>query len=201
MNDPGNEAARARVAALLERASRIPLQVLVVAPPDDERLAARDRARTAAIVAGRGPLLDEAVSAARDQTMRAFARSGFSGTWAFTDMAMSVTRASDRVAAASALEEAATAAVVDDLVDQDTLAILRSATDELGAMKDVPAPGSIAGFGMPARWVRGPVKLVLVGSLALSLAVLGLAGASLVTLALGLAMVAGLAQRRDRRDR
>ena len=109
-------------------------------------------------MAGRGALLDEAVSAARDQTMRAFARSGFSGTWAFTDMAMSVARADDRVAAASALEEAVTAAVVEDLVDGDTLEVLRSATDELGAMKDVPAPGSIAGFGAPATWVRGPVS-------------------------------------------
>ncbi len=82
--------------------------------------------------------------------MRSFARAGFSGTWAFTDMAMSVARAGDRVAAAAALEEAVTAAVVEDLVDAETLDVLRSTSDELGDLKGVPPPGSIAAFGTPA---------------------------------------------------
>ena len=200
MDDPGLTAARARVADVLERATRIPLQVVIVAPPDAERRAARERARDAAIVAGRGALLDEAVAAANDQTMRSFARAGFSGTWAFTDMAMSVARADDRVAAAAVLEEAVTAAVVEDLVDPDILEVLRSTSKELGDLKDVPAPGSIAGFGSPATWVRGPVQVAIAGGFALFLAFIGLVGASIITFALGLAIIAGLARRRGRRD-
>ena len=77
-------AASDRVAALLERITKVELGIVVVAPPDAERMAARDRARAAAIVAGRGPLLEDAMRAARDVTMRSFARAGFSGTWAAT---------------------------------------------------------------------------------------------------------------------
>jgi hypothetical protein len=200
MNEPGLAAVRARVAEVLDRATRVPLQVVVVAAPDAERRAARDRARTAAIAAGRGALLSEAIAAAHDQTMRSFARSGFSGTWAFTDMAMSVARADDRVAAAAALEEAVTAAVVEDLVDADTLDILRSTTDKLDDLKGVPSPGAISGFGTPATWAHGPLQVALAAAFALFLAVIGLVGASLITLALGLAIIVGLVQRRGSSD-
>jgi hypothetical protein len=195
MNDPGVAAARVRVANLLEGITRVGLQVVVVAPPDATRLAARDRARTAAVAAGRGPLLDEAMAAARDQTMRTFARSSFGGTWAFTEMAMSVTRAIDRVAAVSAFEEAAMAEVIEDLVDPDTLDVLRSTTAELGVMTDVPAPGSIAAFASPATGIRSSLGLVLVGAFALFLVAIGLFGASLVTLAFGIAIIVGIARR------
>jgi hypothetical protein len=201
MNDPATAAARARVAAFLERARRIQLQVVVVAPPDDARLAARDRARTVAIAAGRGQLIDEATAAARDQALRGFARSAFSGTWAFTDWSMSVARADDRVAAASALEEAAMAEVVEDLVDPETLDILRSTSQELASMAAVPPPGSIAGFGRPGAPIHGLIPLALLGALAFVLVLGGLGGASIVTLALGLALVAGLAQRRRGSER
>src|SRR4051812_35349857 len=86
--DPGTAAARERVEALLERIARVNIHVIVVGAPDAARLAARDRARSAAIVAGRGALLDEATGAIQQRTLRAFARTGFSGTWAATDMSM-----------------------------------------------------------------------------------------------------------------
>ncbi len=150
MIDPATDAARARVATLLERFTHVELQVVVVAPPDAERRAARDRARTAAIAAGRGELLDEAVAAARDATVRSFARGGFSGTWAATDMAVSVARSSDRVAAGAALEEAVTAAVAEDLVDEETRDVLTSTWDELTRLRGIPSPGSLSAFTAPA---------------------------------------------------
>ncbi len=140
-------AARTRVADLLGRMARVDLQVIVVRPPDATRLAAERVARDAAKAAGRGPLFDEATAAARDATMRLFSQAGFSGTWAATDMAMSVTRADDRVAAATAFQEAAMAAVVEDLVDDDTLDVLRSTADGLTDMTGLPAPGSLSNFG------------------------------------------------------
>jgi hypothetical protein len=156
-------AARARVADVLERLNRVDLQVVIVRPPDATRLAAERVALDAARAAGRARLFDEATAAARDATMRLFAQGGFSGTWAATDMAMSVTRADDRVAAATAFEEAAMAAVVEDLVDDDTLGVLRSTADGLTDMTGLPAPGSLSNFGASdSRVFRVAVVIVIV---------------------------------------
>jgi hypothetical protein len=157
------QAARARVASLLDELARIQLQVVVVARPDATRQAARDRARDAAIVAGRGELLDEAIAAVREAVLRTFARAGFSGTWAVTDMAVSVVRAADRVAAAAAFEEAAMAAVVEDLVDEETLDVLRSTSLQLRDMAGLPTPGSLSELGTPAAAaIRGPIQVIIV---------------------------------------
>ncbi len=149
MTDPV-AAARARVEALLERMSRVDLQVVVVAGPDATRRAARDRARNAAIAAGRGDLFDEAAGAARETTLRAFARAGFSGTWAAQDWSVSVANAGDRAGAAAAFEEAAMAAVVEDLVDDETLDVLRASSDELDRSTGLPSPGSLGSFARSA---------------------------------------------------
>ncbi len=149
-------AARERVRAVLEGVTRINLGVVVVAPPDATRMAARDVARTAASVAGRGPLLREAQAAAREVVLDTFARSGFSGTWAATEMSMSVAGPTDRMAAAAAFEEAAMAAVVEDLdVDEETLDVLRSTSLELTGLGGLPMPGSLSSI---ASSVRGPSK-------------------------------------------
>ena len=200
LGDPA-VAARARVEALLERLERVELQVVVVAPPDAIRLAARNRARDAAIVAGRGELLDEATTAVREAALRAFSRGGFSGTWAATEMAASVATSSDRVAAAAAFEEAAMAAVVEDLVDDETLEVLRSTSNELAGMSGMPSPGSLSAIGAPAGFaIRGPVQVGIVLLVAIFLVLLGFGAASIVTIALGFAIVAGLARRRSRPD-
>src|SRR6478752_1641463 len=160
--DPGMEAARTRVAALLDTLPLIDLQVVVVSMPDETRQAARAKAIEAAAAAGRGGLLDEATSAVREAVLGIFSRSGFSGTWALTDMAVSVTRAEDRVAAAAALEEAAMAAVVEDIVDEETTDILRSTTAGLFDMTGMPAPGSLSSFATPkVGSTRGPLEIGL----------------------------------------
>lgn len=147
--DAGIAAARERVVSLFERLSHVELGVVVVAAPDAARLAARDRARDAAIIAGRTEVLDEATEAARTTAMRMFSSAAFSGTWAATEMAASVASAADRVAAANAFEEAATAAVVEDLVDDETLETLRATTDELARSSTISAPGSLASLTSP----------------------------------------------------
>jgi hypothetical protein len=199
-SDPGLAAARTRVADVLDAFTRVELQVVVVSSPDQTRDAARDRARSAATVAGRKPLLDEAVEAARDLTVRAFARSGFSGTWAATDMAVSVVRAEDRVAVAQAIEEAVTAAVVEDLVDQETLEVLRSTADELVSLHGIPAPGSLSTFAAPAAdMIRGPIQIaILAGFIVACAAVAAVAGSvtfGLVVLGVGLALLVVFARR------
>jgi hypothetical protein len=201
--DAGTLAARERVAAVLERLERVQLGVIVVAPPDPVRLAARDRAREAAIGAGRSALLDEAVEAARATAMRSFARAGFSGTWAATEMSASVATAADRAAAAAAFEEAVTVAVVADVVDDETREILTATTDELAASSALPAPGSLASLTETAARSREGRSGVLLPTAVVVAAVAGLMVVGSVSGAIaGAFVVAGigwLAGRRSRR--
>lgn len=198
--DPGATAARARVEALLERMMHLDLQVIVVSPPDATRLAAEDRARDAALLAGRDVLLREAVAAARDATLQLFAQAGYSGTWALTRTAISVATTDDRVAVAAAFEEAAIAAVVEDLVDPETVDVLRSTSAEFDRLHGLPSPGSLAVVATPApNTIRGPLQVSVVALFVIVCLTVGLAVGSvsgLVVVALGLAIVAGMARRR-----
>lgn len=198
--DPGMEAARTRVAALLDTLPLIDLQVVVVSMPDETRQAARAKAIEAAAAAGRGGLLDEATSAVREAVLGIFSRSGFSGTWALTDMAVSVTRAEDRVAAAAALEEAAMAAVVEDIVDEETTDILRSTTAGLFDMTGMPAPGSLSSFATPkVGSARGPIEvavLIAYAVVCIVIAALFSLGIGLLALGAGMAVAAGLTRQR-----
>lgn len=197
-SDP-TSTARDRVADLLERLARINLQVVVVAPPDTARQAARDRAREVAADAGRSALLDEAVAAARDVTLRAFARGGFTGTWAATETSMSVATAADRVAAAAAFEEAAMAAVVEDRLDPETIDLLRATADELDQAGGLPTPGSLASLASPLSIpARGPglvvvqvAALLLAGVIAATLGI----GFGILALAVGVAVFGKLSRR------
>jgi hypothetical protein len=194
MSDP-TAVARARVDDLLQRLSHVNLQVVVVAPPDGPRRVAQSRARAAAVAAGRGELFEQSVAAARETVIRAFSRGGFSGTWAATDWSISVTRPVDRVAAAAAFEEAAMAEVVEDLVDQETLDILRSSSEELIRSTELPSPGSLSSFGRST--VQGNVGATQRAIMAVSVIVgIGLSlvvglGVGLVAIAVGAAL-AGL---------
>ena len=201
---PGAAAARDRADTVLDRLTRVDLQVVVVAPPDAARLAAQHRARAAGVRAGRGPLLEASTAAAREVALRAFARAGFSGTWAATDMSVSVATAGDRVAAAAAFQDAAIAAVVEDLVDDDTLEVLRSPSDELVNLTGMPSPGSLSAFGAPAAMAnRGPVHVATIVVVTLAVGVIGLAvggPTGLILVALALATVAGSSRRRSQPD-
>lgn len=190
-DDVGAEAARTRVEALLEHLRHVDLQVVVVAPPDATRLAARERAGAAAAAAGRAALLLEAAAAAREGTLRAFALGGFSGTWAATEMSASVANASDRVAAAEAFEEAAMAAVVEDLVDDETLEDLRATANELDRSTGLPAPGALAGITARSGFAMRSRAVLLV-----QVSVVVLAGIVALTLGTAIAfivLIAGLA--------
>jgi hypothetical protein len=203
MTDPELIAARARVAATFERFTRLDLQVIVLGASDSTRRRARDQARRAAVQAGRGDLLAEATESAREMALRAFARAGFSGTWAATDMAASVATAGDRVAAAAALEEATMAAVVEDLVDADTLDVLRSSFDELDRSTGMPSPGALSAFAAaPVRALDGSagvaVATLYVGICVAIWLVLG-PGFGLAAIALGVG-VAATARHRVRSD-
>jgi len=197
-DDSGLDAARARVAALFADASRVNLGVVVVGPPDKTRESARDAATSAAIVAGRNGLLREATATAREIVLKSFASAGFSGTWAVTEMSMSVASAADRVAAVAAFEEATLAAVAEDLIDQDTLETLRSTWDELTSSSAIPSPGALSSIAAPASGVaRSPVQVAILAGVVLICAFIGFAYfgyAGLIAVFLGVGVVGALAR-------
>jgi len=201
-HEPGADAARTRVAALFEDATRVNLGVVVVAPPDATRDSARDVATSAAVAKGREGLLDEALAAAREIVLKAFASAGFSGTWAATEMSASVARASDRVAAVAALEEAVIAAVAEDLVDDDTIEVLRSTWDKLTSSSAIPSPGSLSSLAAPAAGaVRGPLQIAILAAVVLVCAFVGFAIASyagLIAVFFGVGVVGAVAKRSSR---
>jgi len=199
-DDPAITAARERVRGVLEGVTRINLGVVVVAPPDVTRMAARDVARAAASVAGRGPLLAEALTATREVVLDSFARSSFSGTWAATEMSMSVAGPNDRMAAAAAFEEATMAAVVEDLdVDEETLDVLRSTSGELTGLGGLPVPGSLSSIAsVPSG--KGPTQAVVAIAFVLAIVAIVFAGLpiGLIVLALGASLAAALSRRTSR---
>ena len=141
---PGAAAAGDRVAATLEAARRVELGRLMVGVPGPATTAARRRALAAAEAAGRSSLVDEGRQAAIDFVGRAFAARGFSGTWAMTEMSMSVARPADRAAIAEALADAVTADAVDDLVDDDTADVLRETWSTIASAGPISEPGSLS---------------------------------------------------------
>jgi hypothetical protein len=192
----GPEDPRVRVAATLKRLERTDVGILVVARPDAGRERAVQVARDAAMAAGRGPLLDEATKAARELVMASFARRGFSGTWAVADWSISTARAGDRVAVVAAFEEAVTAAVAEDLVDEETAGILRATSEELAMMTGAPEPGSLS------QLARSPIAAVFLVTYIVGLSAIGVVlgspiGVAVLVVGLGAAAIA-LSLRRSR---
>ena len=94
------------------------------------------------------------------------------------------------------------AAVVEDLVDDDTLEVLRSTADDLVSLRGVPAPGSLATLGSSVMPNVGPLQTALGGAIAISLAVVGFVVAGVpgaVGLVIAFVVVAGSIQRRSKR--
>ena len=196
--------AERRVARVLDELQHLDLNVVVLSRPDEGMVEALGRARDAAVVAGRRALLESATGRARDAALRAFSRSGFSGTWAATDMGASVVRADDRVAAAAAFEAAATAAVAEDVIDAETAEILREPTEALRRTTGLPPPGALSNITADRgseRWSGLQVAVaiavviagVLIGYLTGALAI------GIVVIVAGLALIGLLGGQRTAR--
>jgi len=196
--DPDHDAAH-RVAVVLVGLERLDINVVVLPQPDAGFVDALHRARDAAVVAGRRALVESAARNAREVALRAFSRSGFSGTWAATDMGASVVRAQDRVAVAAAFEAAAIAAVAEDVVDAETLEILREPTDALRMTTGLPPPGALSNFTSGTAPSSGATQVMLAIAVVIAGIVFGYAmGAiqlGILVIVIGLAAV-GLIGRR-----
>lgn len=101
----------------LDRLSVDELSVLALAPPDPaETNLLRERAALAAERAGRADDLDEAIDLAREMVIHAFAFRGLEPTWFGLNWGRALSRPEDRALLLAAIEDAATASVVADLV-------------------------------------------------------------------------------------
>ena len=107
-------------------------------PAESDRL--RDRAEDAADAAGRLALLDAAVVRAGDVIVQSFAFRGLEPTWFGLNWGRAMSRADDRARLFEAVEDAAMAAVVEDLLPEEASALAEPF--ELAASMRGSAPAS-----------------------------------------------------------
>ena len=171
--EAATEAARGRVAATLDGARRVELERLIVGRSGPETDEARRLALAAAEAAGRSELVREAHEAALDWATRSFSERAYSGTWALTEMSMSVTRPADRAAVAEALADTVTADAVSDLIDVETLDTLRARWDTIESAGPIPEPGSLSnmtsGLIGGRRSYRSGIVLLTIGVVLLAM--------------------------------
>jgi hypothetical protein len=118
-----------RLAPFLERLSRLSVDDLaIIALPEPDEPTRRELlqgALDAAEAAGRGAEVRAAPARARDQLLDAFARRAYEPTWFGLNWSRSLGRAADRARLLAAVEDAAVAESVADLLGADDLAALR----------------------------------------------------------------------------
>ena len=127
-----------RVGAFLATLSRFSvddLGVLALPEPDpDERIDLLARAITAAEGAGRLDEVRAAPGRAREVIVQAFSFRAYDPTWFGLNWGRSLGRADDRARLLAAVEDAAVAAVVADLLPEDDVAALREPFEQISAM-------------------------------------------------------------------
>ena len=118
-------AARTRVRALFARFNNLtPTELAHIGlqrPDPDERRARMASVATAAEASNRGELLAEARDEAREMVLRRYGEGTLNPTWVGLNWAISGGPAEDRAAIVVALSDAASAAVVEDLVAPETV--------------------------------------------------------------------------------
>jgi hypothetical protein len=138
MASPEEPPAIDRTAAFLATLSRFSvddLAVLALPEPDpDERTTLLARAITAAEAAGRLDEVRAAPARARGVIVNAFSFRAYDPTWFGLNWGRSLGRADDRARLLTAVEDAAVAAVVADLLPEDDVAALREPFERIASM-------------------------------------------------------------------
>lgn len=150
--------ARRRLADFLDRLSRVDredFQRISLPPPAASRREAHDRAIDAATAAGRGELLEAARKHIRDGMLEEYSGAGYRPTWfGYLNWSVSTGRPQDRVALAVALEDAAIAAIVEDILSADDLAELTWPYDILARQATGGPPPESLGYALGSHWGR-----------------------------------------------
>jgi hypothetical protein len=167
----------------LGRLSIDDLAMVALSEPDrDERAELLQRAVDVADAAGRRALLASAPARARDTLFRAYSRRGYDPTWFGLNWGRSLGRADDRARLVAAVEDAAVAAVVADLLPADDVAALREpyeiAASMAGAGPDTNSSsrGSLRGRPLAiTAFVVGVFMAIMTGAFAIAGGVLAAA--------------------------
>jgi hypothetical protein len=138
MSSPAADSAADPLEAFLAELGRLNIDdLLMIALPEpdpDERAALLQRAVDAAHAADRREELAAAPARAREQLFRAWSRRGIDPTWFGLNWGRSLGRADDRARLVAAVEDAAVAAVVADLLPVEDVAALREPFDIAASM-------------------------------------------------------------------
>jgi hypothetical protein len=119
----------------LERLAVDDLAVLALPEPDpDERAALIARAEAAGDEAGRLDEVRAAPGRAREALVQAFSFRGYDPTWFGLNWGRSLGRADDRARLVGAVEDAAVAAAVADILAEDDVAKLREPFERIASM-------------------------------------------------------------------
>ena len=190
---------RGRVDALFARLDQLTpddLSHVGLRRADGERDELRQMVVTAARAAGRSALLAEARAGARDLVLRRYAAGTLHPTWVGLNWGLSQGTADDRVAIVEAVQDAAAAAVVEDLVPDDvTRALALDAGHALGLSVGDAWEGSLDRALRPSPTGRRTARLaagtLLVGMLSVVGFLIGFIGAGVIggVIGLGLALL------------
>lgn len=148
IDDPGLPAARERLDAVLEGFNRLSpdelARVGLSRHDPGARAALLEQATSAARRAGRSELVAEGRRSARDMILRRYQQGAIHPTFLALNWGISQGTIEDRVAIIDALQDAATAAVVADLVDPDVAdALAADAAGILGLASGMAFEGSL----------------------------------------------------------
>jgi hypothetical protein len=193
-----DEAAADRLDAFLERLDRLALEdlrLLALPLPDPVvRAAVLDEVNRTAATAGRTGLVDEARRRARDAIVIAYDRHMYDPTWAGLNWGRSLGTAKDRLGLTVAAEDAAVAAVMSDVLDEDLVESLAEGFEHAAGMSGATTTPSLS-FDRPGAqgWL---VRIVFV---AMAIAAIGVAFVvGVAQLAIGLVVaIAGSRRRSD----
>jgi hypothetical protein len=170
----------ARIDAFLDRLDRLSiddLQVLALSPADPaERDALHDRAEAAARAAGRLDELDDAADRANEAIVTALSFRGYEPTWFGLNWGRALARSEDRAALVQAVEDAAVAAVVADLVPEDAAALAEPfelVASMAGTAPAVNPPSMRHRNVVRAAWVFGAFGLLFAAGITLTDVVVG----------------------------
>lgn len=143
-----DDQARDRLDTFLARLERLELEDLrllsLPLPDPTERAALLAEVDRVAETTSRRALVEDARSAARDAVMRAYASHQYEPTWIGLNWARSLGTSRDRLGLMLAAEDAAVAAVVGDLLDEDLAAELSEPFEQAAGMAGSTTSPSLA---------------------------------------------------------
>lgn len=193
-----DHAAADRLDAFLARLDRLALEdlrLLALPLPDPVvRAAVLDEVNRTAATAGRTGLVDEARRRARDAIVIAYDRHMYDPTWAGLNWGRSLGTAKDRLGLTVAAEDAAVAAVMSDVLDEDLVESLAEGFEHAAGMSGATTTPSLSLDRPGAQgWL---VRIVFV---AMAIAAIGVAFVvGVAQLAVGLVVaIAGSRRRSD----